>query len=405
MKIGFFIFLSFFIHFSIYSQALIKGKITSSKGENLEGASVYLNNTTIGTITNSKGEFQLKINKGNYNLVVSFLGYKTKQLSINTNTPIGFLNLKMNSDTNLLDEVVLRKTKYDADWKYNLSRFKQAFLGKTLLAEQCEILNPKSIHFDYDYKSNKLTAFAKEPLKIKHKGLGYLISYDLVDFELKNKQLFFSGYARYQNLRTSIRNKWKRNRQIAYNGSQMHFLRSLLNKRLKDDGFVINQFKRVINPDRPSEKKIKLARELFKLHNGILNLSKEIEKPKTSIDSVVNTLVKSRLPKHRDFLYKQGVPYENMISFEKNIPFLNFKDYLMVVYTKEVEEDNYLIGMFGKRKKASGVQTSNIVLLNGKVLIDNYGVLGKPNAIFNEGYWAFEAFADMLPLDYSTSKK
>jgi hypothetical protein len=400
MKIGLLAFLSFFIHLTIYSQTLIKGKITSSKGEILEGASVYLNNTTIGTITNNKGEFQLKINEGNYDLVISFLGYKTKQASINTNTSVDFLNFRMNPETNILDEVVLRKTKYDADWKYNLSRFKEAFLGRTQLAEQCEILNPKSIHFDYDSKANKLTAFAKEPLQIKHKSLGYLITYDLVDFQLENKQLFFSGYARYHNLRKSIRNKWKQNRLIAFNGSKMHFLRSLLSQKVKEEGFVVNQFKRILNPDRPSDKKIKLAKELFKLYNGSIDLFKEVPNPKTAIDSVAYILKKSKLPKYQDYLYKKNASYDEMISMKNEVTYLDFKNYLMVIYTKETEEENYLKGMFGERKKASGVQTSNIVLLNKKDIINNSGVLTSPNAVFNEGYWGFESFANMLPLDY-----
>jgi hypothetical protein len=400
MKIGLLAFLSFFIHLTIYSQTLIKGKITSSKGEVLEGASVYLNNTTIGTITNNKGEFQLKINEGNYDLVISFLGYKTKQTSINTNTLVHFLNFKMNPETNILDEVVLRKTKYDADWKYNLSRFKQAFLGRTQLAEQCEILNPKSIHFYYDSKANKLTAFAKEPLRIKHKGLGYLINYDLIDFELKNKQLFFSGYARYQNLRKSIRNKWKRNRLIAFNGSKMHFLRSLLSQKVKEEGFVVNQFKRVLNPERPSDEKIKLAKELVKLHGNKIDFFKEITEPKTNLDSALVVLKNSRKSKYRDYLYKTDASYNEIVSKKKEITYLDFKNYLMVIYTKETEEENYLKSMFGERKKASGMQTSNIVLLNEKDIINHSGVLTSPNAVFNEGYWGFESFANMLPLDY-----
>ncbi len=56
--------------------------------------------------------------------------------------------------------------------------------------------------------------------------------------------------------------------------------------------------------------------------------------------------------------------------------------------------------MFGKRKKPSGVQTSNITLVDGKSIIDHTGVLVNPSAIFVEGYWAFESFANMLPLDF-----
>ncbi|XRE43842.1 hypothetical protein ACIVBQ_002046 [Tenacibaculum discolor] len=399
MKKGLFLFL-LFVNSISFSQILIKGNVFSKTNEPLEGASVYFNNTTTGTMTNSQGEFELKIKEGNYTLVISFLGYKTKQLLITPQKKDVNINIKLEEDSSILNEVVIKKTVYDKNWEYNLARFKQAFLGRTKLAETCKIINEKDLYFDYNAKANTLSALAKKPLRIKHQGLGYLITYDLVDFTLKGQQLFFSGFARYQDLRKNIKRKWKQNRLEAYNGSQMHFLRSLTSKKLKKDGFVVNQFKRVPNPDRPSEEKINFAREFFKLYNKPVNLSKNISNPKTTLDSVIVTLQKARLPKHRDYLYKKSVPYEGMIAYNSNTPFLNFKNYLMVIYTKESEEENYLIGMFGKRKKASGVQTSNIVLLEGNAQIDKSGVLINPNAIFNEGYWGFEAFANMLPLDY-----
>ncbi|MCT4699092.1 hypothetical protein [Tenacibaculum haliotis] len=185
----------------------------------------------------------------------------------------------------------------------------------------------------------------------------------------------------------------------------MHFLRSLIDKQIKEDGFVVNQFKRVLNPDRPADNEIKMAHQLIKLHGSKINFSDNIAEPKTPLDSALIIIKKARLPKYRDYLYKRNVPYNGMISFNKHKAFLNFKDYLMVIYTKEPEEENYLKGMFGKRKKASGVQTSNIVLLEGKAEIDKSGVLVNPNAIINEGYWGFEAFANMLPLDYQLPKK
>ncbi len=394
----------FAINFTVYSfsQISIKGKITSTNNQSLEGASVYFNNTTIGTITDSKGHFELNAPNSNYTMVISYLGFKTKQVSIKSSNE--FLTIKLEEDTTLLNEVVLRKTKYDEYWKYNLARFKQSFLGRSKLAQECKILNEKDLHFDYNSKTNTLTAFAKEPLKIKHNGLGYLIIYDLVDFTIKDKQLFFSGYAQYKNLKKSVRKKWKQNRLASYNGSRMHFLRSLIDKKIKQEGFVVNQFKRVLNPERPSEEKIKLAKELVKLYGNKIDFSRQIESPKTPLDSALVTLKKSRKPKYRDYLYKRNVPYKDMVNLVDKKHYLDFNNYLSITYTKEPEEENYLIGMFGKRKKASGVQSSSIVLLEGKSQIDSSGILLNPNAIFNEGYWAFEAFANMLPLDYQPSK-
>lgn len=404
MKKGFIVFFLFtLVSICSFSQTKISGKIISNNNENIEGASVYLNNTTIGTITNDKGEFQLNMPNGNYTLIISFLGFKIEQIPINTSKKQAPFIITLQEDNTLLDEVIIHKTKYDNEWKYNLARFKQAFLGRTALAEKCKILNPKSLHFEFNKKTNSLTAFTKEPLQIKHKGLGYLITYDLVSFELKGKQLFFSGYARYENLSKSIRNKWKQNRLQAYNGSRMHFLRSIISKNLKEDGFIVNQFKRVLNPERPSEEKIKLARELIRLHNNI-DLIKKIENPITPLDSALITIRKSRKPKYRDYLYKKNVPYKDMTLIDEKIHYLNFENYLSVIFTKEPEEKNYLIGMFGKRRKALNVQTSNIVLLNGKDIIDNSGILLNPHSIFNEGYWAFESFANMLPLDYQPPK-
>lgn len=402
MKKGLFIFI-LFVNSISFSQILIKGNVFSETNEPLEGASIYFNNTTTGTITNAKGEFELKIKEGNYTLVVSFLGYKTKQLSITPQKKDISINIKLVEDNSLLNEVVIKKTVYDENWKYNLARFKQAFLGKTKLAQTCKILNEKDLYFDYNVKTNTLSAFAKKPLRIKHQGLGYLITYDLIDFTLKKQQLFFSGFARYEDLRKNIKKKWEQNRLEAYNGSQMHFLRSLTSKKLKEEGFVINQFKRVPNPDRPSEEKIKMARELLNLYGNSIDLSKQITNPKNQSDSIIVIIQKARLPKYKDYLYKKNVPYKDIIAYNDKIPYLSFKDHLMVIYTLETEEENYLVGMFGKRKKANGVQTSNIVLLDGRSQIDKSGILINPNAVFNEGYWGFEAFANMLPLDYQPS--
>lgn len=399
MKKGLFYFL-LLCCLSSFSQTYLKGKVLSNNNIPLEGASVYFNNTTIGDVTNTKGEFNLKAKKGQYLLIVSFLGYKTKQVSIALEKDLNF-DIKLEEDNTVLNDVLITKTIYDEDWKYNLKLFKTTFFGKSKLAKNCKILNEKDLHFDFNIKTNTLTAFAKKPLIIKHKDLGYLITYDLVDFSIQGKRSFFSGYAKYENLKKRPRKKIIKNRLKAYNGSQMHFLRSLLHKNLTKEGFVVNQFKRVLNPERPTENQIKMARELVRLYPNKINFSKTIIKPKTPIDSAIVLLRKVSLPKYRDYLYKRNIPYNEMISFDENKnPLIDFKDHLSVIYKNEVEENNYLMGMFGKMKKQTGVQTSNIVLVDGKSKIDNSGTLENPQTIINEGYWVFEAFATMLPLDY-----
>jgi hypothetical protein len=400
------VFIFLFLVLNSYSQFYLKGKVTSTTSEILEGASVYLNNTTIGTTTNSKGEFELKIKEGIYDLVVSFIGYQTAQVHIDTKTKNVFLNFKLKIDTNVLNEVVLKKTVYDADWKYNLSRFKKSFLGRTLSAKTCQILNPKVLHFDFDAKTNTLIAEAKEPLKIKHKGLGYLITYDLVSFSIEGKLLSYLGYTKYDNLKGGKRKQrhWRKNRLKAFNGSRMHFVRSLRSQKLTEEEFVVNQFKRVLNPDRPTEKQIKRARQLLKLYGEHLSFSNKTSAHKTTLDSAKVLLRKVGLPKYIDYLYKTKVPYSDMIFQKNGQVHLNFKNYLSITYLKEAEESNYLIGMFGKRKKASGVQTSAITLLTKTAILDSSGGIINPLDVFSEGYWSYEQFADLLPLDYHPIK-
>jgi len=58
-----------------FSQIEIKGTVYDKNGV-LEGAAVYFNNTMLGTSTNNDGKFSITTKQGNYDLVVSFLGYK-----------------------------------------------------------------------------------------------------------------------------------------------------------------------------------------------------------------------------------------------------------------------------------------------------------------------------------------
>lgn len=405
MKKGLF-FLIAFISLQVVSQIQIKGKVFNHKNEVLDGASVYLNNTTVGTTTNDKGVFELTIKEGSYELIVSFIGFKTAQLSIDTKQEYGNLIFRLVPETNILDEVELKKTKYDNEWKYNLSRFKRHFLGGTELAKKCQILNPKVLHFEFDPKTLTLTADTREPLQIKHKGLGYLITYDLVNFSLGQRKLIYLGYAKYQPLQGGKRKqrRWKKNRLVAFNGSRMHFVRSLRNKTLKEEGFVVNQFRRVPNPKRPTEAQIKQARELVRLHHNTIDFSKKVTQPKTALDSALVVLRKVSLPKFEDFLYKRDVPYTGMMFAKDKQLHLQFKDYLSITYLNEPEEKNYLSGLFGRRKRATGVQTSAMTMLTKKAILDATGEIINPLDVFVEGYWGFEQFANALPLDYQPIK-
>ena len=107
-SIFFIIFLT--VSFTIIGQQ-ITGKIISAKGEIIPYANVYLKSTNKGTSSDENGFYNLKnINKGNYTLIVSSIGYKTKTVKItlleNQKLHKNFTLIEDNS----LDEIVISGT-------------------------------------------------------------------------------------------------------------------------------------------------------------------------------------------------------------------------------------------------------------------------------------------------------
>ena len=180
MRSNFFILL-FLITLSSFSQINIKGTIYYEKGV-LENVAVYLNNTMLGTTTDGNGDFSIPVKEGRYELIVSYLGRKKINYALNTSTYTKPLTFVLEENVDVLDKIVIKKIVYDEKWQNNLAVFKREFIGKTDLAKSCEILNPEVLGFDFNINNNKLIAYAKKPLQIKHKSLGYLITYELEDF-------------------------------------------------------------------------------------------------------------------------------------------------------------------------------------------------------------------------------
>ena len=68
---------------------LISGRVTDSNSQPLQGASVIIKGTNEGTITDTKGGFQLKVPAGEASLTISFVGYKTESVTLSTLKPSG----------------------------------------------------------------------------------------------------------------------------------------------------------------------------------------------------------------------------------------------------------------------------------------------------------------------------
>ena len=83
MKRIVFIFLLPFLMLPAYAQQTITGVVKNQQEEALVGANVTINETYRGTATNTNGEFKLtKLKPGHYTIIISYIGYKTLEDTI-----------------------------------------------------------------------------------------------------------------------------------------------------------------------------------------------------------------------------------------------------------------------------------------------------------------------------------
>lgn len=87
---------------SVAQTTRVSGTVIDDTGETVIGASVVAKGTTVGTVTDIDGNFTLNVPSDKKTLVISLIGYKTKEVPAGTG-----IKVTMESDTKLIDEVVV----------------------------------------------------------------------------------------------------------------------------------------------------------------------------------------------------------------------------------------------------------------------------------------------------------
>ncbi|MDA9817969.1 TonB-dependent receptor, partial [Flavobacteriaceae bacterium] len=108
MKLNIILFVLFSIQTGFSQEHTINGTVYS-EGEPLNGASLRIKGTNLGTITNEKGYFSIKFSKKKNNqLIISYTGHKSKQIEIDPkDSDIGKIVLELYES---LDEIVISGT-------------------------------------------------------------------------------------------------------------------------------------------------------------------------------------------------------------------------------------------------------------------------------------------------------
>lgn len=242
------------------SQNLLKGRVINlDTRKPLSAASVYLNNTSIGTVTNEEGLFTISnVPAQKFSLVVSCIGFETYVRIINPNDPVEALSIALKPKTESLTGVeVVAPDPYG--WEKWGTLFLDLFLGKTANRDNCRLENPETLRFRMS-PGNVLTVNAKEALLITNRSLGYIIQYKLENFEFDFNASFlvYNGYAFFQDLAPDNPKKnrqYQKERMAIYGGSLLHFMRSAYENRIEAEGFEIRNLGLIANPEKEKTKK------------------------------------------------------------------------------------------------------------------------------------------------------
>jgi hypothetical protein len=361
----------------------ISGTVYEASNEvTIPGAHVFLNGTTIGAITSEDGTFSLKdVPQGVYQLVIKFLGFQDYVAQIDTDLFAGELEVYLDENVYEMNDITVVSDR--KEWQERYEIFEDYFLGASENAEDTKILNPEVLNFEVDPETRILTAEGYESLKIKNEALGYEIEFYLEEFSFDYREATYSyfGYPVFSELESGRRRtnrRWTSNREETYNGSFQHFVRSLINGNYNEEGFVIKAEMR-IEKEEISAKANTPSDSAFSVNVNFSGGARYLSRDTVTIG---------------DIFYQKN----------ENTYVLKFQNFLNVTYTKEQESYEYrkwVEGKFAEKNPSlTQLQNSLITLRDDSLLIDQSGFIHNPAGSFFGGYWAFERFSDLLPINY-----
>ena len=329
----------------------IDGIVLDKSGQPLAGASVFCQNTTVGTLSKEDGSFHLRVANGGYDLVISYTGYETQVVRIGKDhKATDSLKIQLKEQDKALEQAVVTGSAEVADgWAKYGQFFLDNFIGTTPNAAQCNLENKDVLKFYYYKKRNKLRVKATDLLVVTNNALGYRIKYQLDSFvyDYTGNVGSYTGYPLFEKLDGSPdqQQTWKQNREYAYSGSRLHFIRSWYDSTLADEGYVLeladsgsNRMKRVEDPYDP---------KIYSRDSGDVDI--------------------------------------------------NIQGRLRVSYTSQAPDKQYLVQ--NKYPLTTAYQISALDIVNGFVIEEN-GYFYDQADVSNIGYWSYKKLAELLPYDY-----
>jgi hypothetical protein len=328
--------------------------IDDSTSAPLANVNIYIANSTLGANTNEDGVFEIRnIPLGNYDVVASRIGYLLYTIRTSLHEARKReVEIRLKPTNVEMTEVVVSAPD-PTEWKKDLSKFTDLFLGTTQNAKGCRIINPEVL--DFKTEGNDIfEATVRRSLEIENLAMGYHLTFLLKSFRKEGDIMTFEGLPKFTELKPispKMAEQWKENRMRAFRGSMRHFLISLFRRELNKAGYSI-----------------------FHLdYLGVGNVSSD-----------------------RKLLVENEILFDSPTATMKT---LRFSGFLEVEYWREVESGYNLL-----QKPGTTGQVSWFTLNYLAVGISDRGFINEafPTKVY--GYWSWRRVGDMLPLDFEPEK-
>lgn len=380
----FLLFISLLFSTAALSQTYtIKGRVVDASTRTaLSKATVYINNSTHGTIADDSGYFSFPaLPAGTYEVVASFVGYKTLLVPVKLTTADFKIDIALQLQQKELREVLILT---NATRLRYMDLFRKNVLGFTYDAGRCVIKNPEAIQFIEGKAKNDVLAFADEPLEIENPVLGYTVYFTIAEvyFNTGTTASYFFGYTRYKDwMENDVTNKkWLRNRRNVYLGSSQHFFRSLVKKELQKQGFAVQTVASGLAARTESQVQVQ--------RNGT---DATVSTMRFSGSTVMKSMAEDSLLK--------DAGTESYKVFE-----LSLSQQMYIKYNRNTELKLQMARIMTLPGQPESGTMSGLRLKKSPVLVDYRGILLYPMNVYFDGIWAYERLANMLPEDYELEK-
>ncbi|WP_426473143.1 carboxypeptidase-like regulatory domain-containing protein [Chryseobacterium balustinum] len=370
--------------FYVLLSQTINGTVVNDIGKPIADVNIYLDGTKTGTISAADGSFSLNSTNNN-NLVFQKDDYET--FTVNTSE---VLNKKLKVvliKAKEIEEVVIIPFT-EATYKNYINFFLDSFIGYD--KENVRIKNQRSLKFSYDKTNKVLRVKAPQTLIIENKNLGYTIEYNLVEFSANfdENTTRFVGTSFFKETKST--DKVKLNRMNAYDGSQVHFFRSVFANKVADEGFIVNQITKFPNSKYPTEEELQRLKdftEMFK-SKGTLNVPEDI------LD--ISNRKRNEQP-YKIAITKTQIPETDYTKKTDNKLYLDYNHMMQINFKKYFYELKK--GQFVKATTPI-VQTSFLHPENDTFEIYTNGNTSNPGMLTNQGEFTKNKIEFLLPLDY-----